>query len=675
MQPSYKYFTMKIEYILPLLILFLLTFCSPLPDTTHYEIEGLVSIEAETAGENDEWSVKHSFNSTGLISAGVDDQTTADFEFYISKPGNYSLWVLAWKYSDDDRDNFLPVELFDGDYSSIEQINLQLPNIHLPRWENSIHEHGGEATLHFSEPGIYTLRINSAGKEGLRFDKIHLTHENSRQPEGLGYPESVNPNMDPVDIKRELPRRIPPSRSFGLMFGGEDDVEFLAINEWLQNHSLSPDAFLLKNSVPVTELREINPKVSFGLDISGQNLPRETAEEFLESGGDYLTFFEETDINKIEEFYALTQNHNSVENGRGSFISGVHHTNDTDFQRFPSNHLSPNHVPLISDEGDGSLSPMEVLENQIRRMADSRLSVYELPYLSQEMPDFRDMDESEREEAFMRWFQFAVFNPVMPAIQLSNTPLLDNPSDKLLENFKRYAELRNELFPFIYTFAHYNRQTGVKIVEGDGRRFNQFTFGESILVAPMYELGMDERSIYFPEGTWYDYYSGRAYQGGRSWFYEGTDDRIPLFVKAGSVIPYRQAAQSLKAGTNDTLRVEIYTGGAGTFRLTEDDQVSENYLRGIAARTMFRYNEVQERKIFTIGAVQNSYAGMENSRSYRLEFLNVDEKPDEVFLNDQELPESRSSEVKGWKYDEEKRLINLHLPNLNRHEKADIEIY
>jgi len=285
------------------------------------------------------------------------------------------------------------------------------------------------------------------------------------------------------------------------------------------------------------------------------------------------------------------------------------------------------------------------------------------------------MDESEREEAFMRWFQFAVFNPVMPAIQLSNTPLLDNPSDKLLENFKRYAELRNELFPFIYTFAHYNRQTGVKIVEGDGRRFNQFTFGESILVAPMYELGMDERSIYFPEGTWYDYYSGRAYQGGRSWFYEGTDDRIPLFVKAGSVIPYRQAAQSLKAGTNDTLRVEIYTGGAGTFRLTEDDQVSENYLRGIAARTMFRYNEVQERKIFTIGAVQNSYAGMENSRSYRLEFLNVDEKPDEVFLNDQELPESRSSEVKGWKYDEEKRLINLHLPNLNRHEKADIEIY
>lgn len=675
MKTSYKYFTMKIDYILPVLFLFTLTFCTPLPDTPHYEIEGVVSIEAESHGGNDEWSVEHSFNSRGLISAGVDEQATADYEFYISNPGNYSLWVLAWKYSDGEEDNFLPVELLDGENFLVDQINLQLPNIHLPRWDNIIHGQGGEATLHFPEPGTYTLRFNSAGKEGIRFDKIHLTYENSRKPEGLGYPESFNPNMDPVDIKRELPRRIPPVWSFGLMFTGEDEDDFSATKEWLQNHSLSPDAFLLKNYAPARELAEHNPEVSFGMDITGQNLPRETAEEFLKSGGDYLALFEETDINEIEEFYALTQNYNPVENGRGSFISGVHHTNDTEFQRFPFNHLSPNDVPLISDEGDGSLSPMNVLENQIRRVADSRLSIYELSYLSQEMPDFQHVDEADREEAFMRWFQIAVFSSVMPAIQLSKTPLSDNPSDKLVENFKQYAQLRNELFPFIYTFAHYNRQTGVKIIEGDGQRFNQFTFGESILAAPMYKLGMDERSIYFPDGNWYDYYGSRSFQGGRSWFYEGTDDRIPLFVKAGSVIPYRPAAQSLEAGTNDTLRVEIYTGGAGTFRLTEDDRVSENYLRGIAARTMFRYNEVQQRKIFTIGAVQNSYAGMNNRRSYTLQFLHVDEKPSEIFLNEQELLESRSSQERGWRYYDEERMIVINLPNLNRHEKTDIEIY
>ena len=140
-------------------------------------------------------------------------------------------------------------------------------------------------------------------------------------------------------------------------------------------------------------------------------------------------------------------------------------------------------------------------------------------------------------------------------------------------------------------------------------------------------------------------------------------------MKAGSVIP------AMDNDDTNILKLDIYTGDAGAFRLVEDDGITRAYRRAKAARTMFRYNEIGGNLKLTIGAVQADFDGMRENRSYNIHFKYAD-RPDSIEVSGEKLLMSLNSSVENsWRYDEESKSIIIYLSNRSRREKIDIVVY
>ena len=148
-------------------------------------------------------------------------------------------------------------------------------------------------------------------------------------------------------------------------------------------------------------------------------------------------------------------------------------------------------------------------------------------------------------EVFVRWTQLGTFSPFMQVHMTSNRGPWDF-DDEALEIFRRYARLRVRLFPYLYDAVHETARSGLPIIrpmalafpedpEARGRIY-QYLFGPDLLVAPMYRPGTS-RSVYLPAGGWFDYWSGQLHRGPTTLEADAPLDRIPLFVRAGAIVP------------------------------------------------------------------------------------------------------------------------------------------
>ncbi|MEX2455877.1 MAG: TIM-barrel domain-containing protein, partial [Balneolaceae bacterium] len=465
-----------------------------------------------------------------------------------------------------------------------------------------------------------------------------------------------DPRFDPVDQKREQRIRIPPQWAFGVLYGGAVDGSTIKNDvERLLERDIPVDAYWIddewtNNLSQFMDQHEIRKGTHFS--------------ENSDTDSDFFLLPLDSDLDVVQQVYENTQNEGE-KNHRGFIFSGIANIYDEEFKLYPVNRYSNN-----------SSTGFDVLKDQVEKVSNPRLTMYEIPFLTHDLVDLQTVEESAREELFMRWIQFSAFNPIMTLFPAPNGLFAESGLDlsgRAVKNLKKYSVLRNELFPYIYSHAHFTRQSGEKMIQGDGLRNTQFMFGDAFLVAPIVERGVRERSVYFPDGYWYDYNSNNSYEGGRSWFIEAPLETIPVYVKAGSIVPYREFSPTIEEGDKGFLRVEIYTGDAGTFRLTEDDGFSEDYLEGIAARTMFRYNELEGRKILTIGAVQRHYHEMIVVRDYEIEFL-YGEKPSKILINENTVSETEGEGITYWIYDDQKESIKLIISEANRDEKIDIEI-
>ncbi|HVS29965.1 MAG TPA: TIM-barrel domain-containing protein [Thermoanaerobaculia bacterium] len=148
-------------------------------------------------------------------------------------------------------------------------------------------------------------------------------------------------------------------------------------------------------------------------------------------------------------------------------------------------------------------------------------------------------------ETFIRWTQFATFCPFMQVHMTSNLGPWDF-GEEAQEIFRRFAVLRMQLFPYLYDAVHETARSGMPVIRPmvlafpDDRmahqQIYQFLFGPDLLVAPMYRPG-GSRSVYLPKGTWLDYWSGTSHEGPKTIDVAASLDRIPLFVRAGAIIP------------------------------------------------------------------------------------------------------------------------------------------
>jgi alpha-glucosidase/alpha-D-xyloside xylohydrolase len=209
-------------------------------------------------------------------------------------------------------------------------------------------------------------------------------------------------------------------------------------------------------------------------------------------------------------------------------------------------------------------------------------------------------------ELFVRWFEWGAFQPVMRAHgeRMHNEVWSYGPQAETI--LSKYLRLRYQLLPYIYASAYNSYQTGAPFMRALFMDFSkdpkvadirdEYMFGASILVAPVTEQGATSRSVYLPAGSdWYNYWTGERLTGGRTIEVASPIETIPLFVRAGSILPLGSAILSTQQKQSiETLRV--YPGADADFTFLNDDGVSYGY-ETHASTAHLHWNDHQQQLI------------------------------------------------------------------------------
>jgi alpha-D-xyloside xylohydrolase len=193
-----------------------------------------------------------------------------------------------------------------------------------------------------------------------------------------------------------------------------------------------------------------------------------------------------------------------------------------------------------------------------------------------------------------------------------------------------YDKLRYRLLPYIYSLAGNTYHHDYTIMRGLPMDFggdakvhgikDQFMFGSALLVNPVTTYRARSRKLYLPAGEgWYDFYNGAYQEGGREITADAPLARMPLYVKAGSILPVGPVLQYAAERKPDTLDLYVYTGKDASFELYEDENTNYGYEKGAFSRIRFTWNE-SARKL-EIGAREGSFPGMLQQRYFRVTFV------------------------------------------------------
>ena len=254
------------------------------------------------------------------------------------------------------------------------------------------------------------------------------------------------------------------------------------------------------------------------------------------------------------------------------------------------------------------------------------------------------------QELYVRWMQYGVFCPMMRSHGTEVPRELyhyGKAGEPVFDALLGAVKMRYSLLPYIYSVAHdvnANNGTYQRALMMDFRNDhnvwninNEFMFGRSLLVAPVLEakytperaqsksragIGdvdfMEAKStkVYLPAGTkWYDFETMKLYNGGQEIEREVNIKSIPLFVKAGTILPIGPDVQYSTEKPWDDLEIRVYAGANGTFCLYEDEFDNYNYENGACSTIEFSYNG---KNSLTIGARQGSFPGMIQDRKFRI---------------------------------------------------------
>jgi alpha-D-xyloside xylohydrolase len=239
---------------------------------------------------------------------------------------------------------------------------------------------------------------------------------------------------------------------------------------------------------------------------------------------------------------------------------------------------------------------------------------------------------AEWRELNTRWFQFGAFSPLFrshgefPKREIYEMAPEDSPTYRSMEYYDR---LRYRLLPYIYTLAGDTWHRDGTMMRGLVMDFpddpaarkvaDQYMFGPALLVAPVTRFKQRSRSVYLPSGSWYDASSGRHYHGGRRIHAAAPYERMPLFVRAGSIVPTGPDIQHTEGSENGPITLIVYTGADGRGSLYEDDGVSLQYQRGAFSRILMTWDE--RRGILTLGRREGNFPGMVGERRFRIRWV------------------------------------------------------
>ncbi len=240
----------------------------------------------------------------------------------------------------------------------------------------------------------------------------------------------------------------------------------------------------------------------------------------------------------------------------------------------------------------------------------------------------RDTRDPTYQELYARWYEYGVFCPVFRThghrVNNTNEVFSYGPVTPILV---QYDKLRYRLMPYIYSLAwrvtseDYTIQRPLIMDWRDDPKVaaigDQFMFGPSILVNPVAEEGATSRWLYLPPANaWYDFWTGDKLEGGRRVEAQAPLDRIPLYVRAGSILPLGPEVEYADQQTNAPTQLRIYRGADGTFTLYEDQGDTYAYEKGAHAVIPIRWDD--KAATLTIAARQGAYPGMPEERAFRV---------------------------------------------------------
>jgi alpha-D-xyloside xylohydrolase len=239
----------------------------------------------------------------------------------------------------------------------------------------------------------------------------------------------------------------------------------------------------------------------------------------------------------------------------------------------------------------------------------------------------------EWRELNLRWFQFGAFSPLFrshgefPHREIYEIAPAGSP---IFRSMEYYDRLRYRLLPYIYTLAADTWFADGTIMRGLVMDFpadravrdidDEYLFGHALLVAPVTAFKARTRPVYLPAGAgWYDFYSGRAFVGGQRIEADAPYERIPLFVRAGTILPIGPSLHYAAEKPADPIMLNVYTGADGNFSLYEDDGTSLGYQRGAFSRIPISWDE--RAHALTIGARQGAFPAMLRTRTFRIRWI------------------------------------------------------
>ena len=152
---------------------------------------------------------------------------------------------------------------------------------------------------------------------------------------------------------------------------------------------------------------------------------------------------------------------------------------------------------------------------------------------------------------------------------------------------------------------------------------DEYMFGPSFLVSPVCTYKATERKIYLPNGKgWYDLYSGKYFDGGQTINADAPYEKMPVFLKEGSIVPFGVELQYTGEKPQDKITLYVYTGKDAQFDLYEDEGTNYNYEKGAFVLIPINYNEATQ--TLTIDKREGSFNGMLATRTFRIVWVNKD---------------------------------------------------
>ncbi len=287
----------------------------------------------------------------------------------------------------------------------------------------------------------------------------------------------------------------------------------------------------------------------------------------------------------------------------------------------------------------------DALRNQIS--AGLNFSLCAVPYWNSDIGGFflnhfrKKLDDAGYRELYTRWLEFGTFCPMMRS-HGADAPReiyqFGQKGDTFYDAIDKYINLRYRLLPYIYSTswdvtAHQSSMMRALMMDFVNDRQaldinDEYMFGKSLLVcpitAPMYskDTGPDfstvkSKELYLPKGTdWVDFWTGDKLAGGQSVEKETPIDVIPLYVKAGSILPFGPNVQYATQKKWDDMEIRVYPGADGKFTLYEDENDNYDYEKGVYSTITFSWNDSGQ--MLTIEDRQGAFPGMLKDRKFRI---------------------------------------------------------